>query len=71
MQKLRLESLTVDSFDTTRRADDDRGTVLGHVDTSPAACPNTDPPYCPDSWGGTCWISCGETCPCTGGPDCA
>ncbi|HEX6748617.1 MAG TPA: hypothetical protein VF092_15070 [Longimicrobium sp.] len=71
MKKLRLDHLAVESFATIARAGGIRGTVVGRVDTSPAACPNTDPPYCPDSWGGTCWISCWDTCPCTGGPDCA
>lgn len=57
MQKLSLESLTVDSFDTTRRADDDdRGTVLGHARTQ------TCDAGCPLSYGGTCVITCAAGC---------
>jgi hypothetical protein len=63
MQKLRLDSLTVDSFSTTTGAMEVRGTVAGYS----AQCTVRD---CPVSYGGTCWITCFETCPCTDGPAC-
>ena len=56
MQKLSLESLAVASFDTTGRAADGRGTVLGHARTQ------TCDAACPLSYGGTCVITCAAGC---------
>ncbi|HEU4884765.1 MAG TPA: hypothetical protein VFT45_21085 [Longimicrobium sp.] len=54
MKKLRLETLKVESFDTTA-AGNLRGTVAAHeaIDTLR---------YCPVSYGGTCVISACRTC---------
>lgn len=38
MKKLRLEELSVESFDTTRSADDGRGTVRGHSGNEGTYC---------------------------------
>jgi hypothetical protein len=55
MNKLRLESLKVESFDTTAAAESLRGTVAAHemIDTLR---------NCPVSYGGTCVISACRTC---------
>lgn len=55
MKKLKLETLKVESFDTTAAAGNLRGTVAGHeaIDTLR---------NCPLSYGGTCVISACRTC---------
>jgi hypothetical protein len=45
MRKLKLESLQVESFDTTSFAPDARGTVEGRADAAPDTR-NTGPSYC-------------------------
>jgi hypothetical protein len=52
MKKLRLDSLTVESFATAAPSAGARGTVLAHRTAS----------WCPESWDGTCWVTCWETC---------
>ena len=64
MKKLRLDSLTIESFATLT----DTPRLVGTVAAREARGTQL---YCPVSYGGTCWISCWETCPCTDGPDCA
>jgi hypothetical protein len=54
--KLRLETLTVDSFSTTSGLAATRGTVHGHQLAQSLA-------GCPVSWNGTCFITCAG---CTG-----
>lgn len=65
MEKMRLsmDELQVQSFATTGTGEAERGTVHGHDNTDPAACPTADP-----AWE-TCWASCdgwdcgsGNTC---------
>ena len=68
MKKLDLDRLTVDSFATTGKASEVRGTVVGRENTG-NTCPGPSVD-CPDSWDGTCWMSCWYTCPCTDGPNC-
>jgi len=48
MRKLKLESLRVESFETTARAHDLHGTVQGHAAAGPQtpACPPTGVSYC-------------------------
>jgi hypothetical protein len=55
MNKLKLESLKVESFDTTAASKSVRGTVAAHeaIDTLR---------NCPVSYGGTCVISACRTC---------
>jgi hypothetical protein len=55
MKKLRLETLKVESFDTTTAAEKLRGTVAAHE-------ANDTLRYCPVSYGGTCLISACRTC---------
>lgn len=55
MQKLRIESLKVESFATTAAAELLRGTVAAH-DARPSL------PNCPVSYGGTCIISVCTPC---------
>jgi hypothetical protein len=62
MKKLRLETLTVDSFTTTAVAAKVRGTVAARAT---GQCTYRD---CPDSWDGTCWMSCWDTCYCDTAP---
>ena len=63
MEKIRLsvDELAVQSFATTQAAAEQRGTVHGHDDTDPVACPTADPVW------ETCWASCGGSCDCSGG----
>jgi hypothetical protein len=63
MKKLRLDTLTVDTFPTTAVATKLRGTVAGH---NTGQC--TEGYGCPDSYGGTCWMSCWDTCYCDTAP---
>lgn len=51
MNKLRLESLEVESFDTTAATPNLQGTVAAHEDADTLR-------NCPYSYGGTCVISC-------------
>jgi hypothetical protein len=68
MKKLNLDRLTVDSFATTDKTSEVRGTVAARENTG-NTCPGES--YgCPDSWDGTCWMTCWNTCPCTDGPNC-
>jgi len=71
MKKLRLETLTVDSFATTAAAKKLRGTVAARENTGTGTCP-PDTDDCPVSWEGTCHFTCFDTCliGCTGGQDC-
>jgi hypothetical protein len=70
MNKLKLEELAVESFDTTA-AEHDRGTVFGEQCTCPTACtcpgcPTCDASYCNtacDSCGYSCGGTCELTCP--------
>jgi hypothetical protein len=50
MNKLRLETLKVESFDTTAATMNLRGTVAAHEDDATFS-------NCPDSYGGTCIMS--------------
>jgi hypothetical protein len=74
MRKLKLESLHVESFDTTADATRHRGTVDGHADVAPdtRACPvdtiEPNPSYCvicyPVSYDHRCTYDpreCGDT----------
>jgi hypothetical protein len=49
MTKLKLESLKVETFDTTAAAINFRGTVAAHEDATFS--------HCPESYGGTCIMS--------------
>jgi hypothetical protein len=51
MKKLRLETLKVESFDTTATIGSLRGTVAAHEEADTLL-------NCPYSYGGTCVISC-------------
>jgi hypothetical protein len=51
MEKLKLESMKVESFDTTAAAGNLRGTVAAHEAINTLQ-------NCPYSYGGTCVISC-------------
>lgn len=55
MKKLKIETLKVESFDTTAADGKLRGTVAGHDDATQM--------YCPESYGGTCIISGCLACP--------
>jgi len=69
MKKLRLDTLTVDSFATSSASPGAGGTVAGH-EATPTCPPETADFYI--SWDGTCYFTCFETCPgCTAGPDCS
>ena len=59
--KLKLEDLSVDSFDTMR-SDKARGTVFGEQCTCPTACSCPGCPTCDASCNGTCDPSCAESC---------
>ena len=73
MNKLKLQDLAVESFDTTT-AEDSRGTVIAEQCTCPTnctcpGCPSCDPSYCdtacqtcPYSCYGSCDGSCDPTC---------
>jgi hypothetical protein len=50
MKKLRLETLKVESFDTTAATMNLRGTVAAHEDDATFS-------NCPESYGGTCIMS--------------
>ena len=56
MKKLDLDILAVDTFATTARGADDRGTVLAHARTQ------TCNAGCPLSYGGTCVVTCAAGC---------
>jgi hypothetical protein len=62
MRKLKLESLNVESFDTTATAPRPRGTVAGHEDTGVSQCE-----ICRHSYDNVCEpdtydvVLCGET----------
>lgn len=56
MKKLKLETLTVESFDTTAAAGSQRGTVAAHEAADTFR-------NCPYSYGGTCIISICQACP--------
>jgi hypothetical protein len=59
MRKLKLESLQVESFNTTSIAPPERGTVQAHADSGQSVC------YCPFSRGRECktydYQVCGDT----------
>jgi hypothetical protein len=57
MKKLRLDTLTVDSFPTIAVATKLRGTVAGH---NTGQCSAT----CFDNVGGTCFFTCFDSCYC-------
>jgi hypothetical protein len=66
MNKLKLEELAVESFDTTPAKHDRGGTVFAEQCTCPTACtcpgcPTCDPSWC-DTACDTCGHSCGGTC---------
>ena len=78
MRKLRLdvEQLTVETFEVTRAAERERGTVRGHLTNNVITCDNTDcnQNTCLDTCAtcpNTCWYSCGDTCPGTCPNTCA
>jgi hypothetical protein len=57
MKKLHLDSLRVESFATTARTPQERGTVLGRQLAGTQA-------RGPLSYNGTCWITCWDSCFC-------
>ena len=74
MNKLKLEDLAIESFDTTPAENDRSGTVFGeqctcHTNCTCPGCPTCDPSYCDTgcdtcagSCGGSCYNTCGDTC---------
>lgn len=70
MNKLKLEDLAIDSFDTTAAETDRSGTVFGEQCTCQTnctcpGCPSCDPSYCDTACNtcpGTCGGSCNFTC---------
>ncbi|HEV7589450.1 MAG TPA: hypothetical protein VGO40_15145 [Longimicrobium sp.] len=58
MEKLHLDTLTVDSFATSSAPEPSRGTVAAHEGAMRTLS------GCPVSWNGTCYISCWDTCYC-------
>jgi len=54
MNKLKLEDLAVESFDTTPQAENERGTVFGEQECT---CHTCTCPGCP-----TCYASCQTNC---------
>lgn len=46
MRKLKLESLQVESFETTSPDAHSRGTVRGHADVDTGGCGGTGPSHC-------------------------
>jgi hypothetical protein len=67
MNKLKLEELVIDSFDTTAAGDGANGTVFAeqqctcHTNCTCPGCPSCDPSYC-DTVCETCHHSCYGTC---------
>jgi hypothetical protein len=66
MKKLDLDRLTVDSFATTDKASEVRGTIDGREKTGGTSpCENTWPPdTCPVTCAETCGESCYQVPPC-------
>lgn len=62
--KLKLEDLTVDSFDTTR-SERPRGTVFGEQCTCYTNCTCPGCPTCDASCNGSCVASCNGSCDAT------
>ncbi|HEX6371615.1 MAG TPA: hypothetical protein VF006_22030 [Longimicrobium sp.] len=58
---LRLEELSVESFDTSS-AEKSRGTVIGEQCTCPTACTCPGCPSCYESCNGSCGATCPATC---------
>ena len=62
MRKFKLESLTVESFDTMPAERTQRGTVYGEQCTCPSNCSCPGCPSCDPSWCDTACDSCSPTC---------
>lgn len=75
MHKLKLESLQVQSFETTAAPRPARGTVQAHQSTAPDCVHTQGPDICgetnyADCSGGACTCECTMSCPRTEGFDC-
>lgn len=63
MQKLKLESLTVESFETTSNASRLRGTVQAHDSIQPTPPTVSIPTYDVEECGETQYFDCSLGCP--------
>jgi hypothetical protein len=67
MKKLRIEDLSVDSFEVTAEAGE-QGTVRGFDGSDPYHCASGEPSClgtCEDTCGLTCWDTCWPDLTCT------